>query len=199
MNPRFGFIDLADRFCTGSSIMPQKKNPDVAELIRGKTGRVNGHLVALLTLMKAQPLAYNRDNQEDKLPLFDAADTAMACAEIFIGLVKGLAPVPRAMRAAVLEGHATATDLADYLVRRGVPFRDAHGIAARAVREAERAGMDLASLPLARLREFSKQIGPDVRRVLTPEGSVAARRHAGGTAPAQVRRAIARARRRLRR
>jgi argininosuccinate lyase len=197
-SPRFGFVRLPDAYCTGSSIMPQKRNPDVPELVRGKSGRVAGALVALLMLMKAQPLAYNRDNQEDKLPLFDAADTAKACTEIFIGLVKGLEPVARAMRAAVLEGHATATDLADYLVRKGVPFRDAHGIVARAVREAERAGVNLASLPVARLREFSKQIGPDVQRVLTPEGSVAARRHAGGTAPAEVRRAIARARRRLR-
>jgi len=198
-SPRFGFVRLPEAYCTGSSIMPQKRNPDVPELVRGKSGRVAGALVALLMLMKAQPLAYNRDNQEDKLPLFDAADTARACTEIFVGLVKGLQPVPHAMRAAVLEGHATATDLADYLVRKGVPFRDAYGVAARAVREAEREGIDLSSLPLKRLREFSKKIGPDVQRVLTPEGSIAARRHAGGTAPAEVRRAAARARRRLRR
>ncbi len=198
-SPRFGFVRLPEAYCTGSSIMPQKKNPDVPELVRGKSGRVLGALVALLALMKAQPLAYNRDNQEDKQPLFDAADTARECTSIFIGLVEGVEPVPRAMRAAVLEGHATATDLADYLVRKGVPFRDAHGIVARAVREAERAGVDLASLPLSRLRAFSKKIDADVSRVLTPEASVAARRHVGGTAPAEVRRAIARARRLLKR
>jgi len=177
--------------------MPQKRNPDVAELVRGKTGRVNGHLVALLTLMKGQPLAYNRDNQEDKEPLFDAVDTAKESVAVFAGLVEGLEPQPQAMRAAVLEGHATATDLADYLVRKGVPFRDAHGIVARAVREAERAGIDLAALPLRTLQAFSKKIGADVHRVLTPEGSVAARKHVGGTAPAEVRRAAARARKRL--
>jgi argininosuccinate lyase len=196
-NPRFGFVRLPDAYCTGSSIMPQKKNPDVPELVRGKSGRVFGSLVALLALMKAQPLAYNRDNQEDKPPLFDAYDTVSECVSVFTGLVRGIEPVPAAMRAAVLEGHATATDLADYLVRKGVPFRDAHGIVARAVRAAEDAGVDLSSLPLKRLREFSKHIGPDVHRVLTPEGSLAARRHAGGTAPAEVRRAVARARRRL--
>ncbi len=198
-SPRFGFVRLPEAYCTGSSIMPQKRNPDVPELVRGKSGRVLGALVALLALMKAQPLAYNKDNQEDKEPLFDAAGTAKDCTSIFIGLVEGLEPVPAAMRAAVLEGHATATDLADYLVRKGVPFRDAHGVVARAVRAAERAGVDLASLPVSRLREFSKKIDSDVSRVLTPEGSVAARRHIGGTAPAQVRKAIARARRRLKR
>jgi argininosuccinate lyase len=171
----------------------------VPELVRGKSGRVFGDLVALLALMKAQPLAYNRDNQEDKLPLFDAADTAKACVDIFTGLVAGLEPVPEAMGAALREGHATATDLADYLVRTGVPFRDAHGVVARAVREAERAGVDLAALPLAKLQSLSTKIGPDVKRVLTPEASVAARRHPGGTAPAEVRKAIARARKRLRR
>jgi argininosuccinate lyase len=196
-NPRFGFVRLPEAYCTGSSIMPQKRNPDVPELVRGKAGRVFGSLVALLALMKAQPLAYNRDNQEDKVPLFDAFDTARDCTEIFAGLVSGLEPQPRAMRAAVLEGHATATDLADYLVRKGVPFRDAHGIVGRAVRAADDAGVDLSSLPLKRLKEFSKHIGPDVHRVLTPEGSLAARKHPGGTAPAEVRRAVARARRRL--
>jgi argininosuccinate lyase len=198
-SPRFGFVRLPDAYSTGSSIMPQKKNPDVPELVRGKSGRVIGALVALLTLMKAQPLAYNKDNQEDKEPLFDAVDTLKACTGIFIGLVEGLEPVPHAMRAAVLEGHATATDLADYLVRKGVPFRDAHGAVARAVREAENAGVDLASLPLKKLQQFSKKIGADVVRVLTPEGSVAARRHPGGTAPSEVRKAVARARKRLRR
>jgi len=198
-SPRFGFVTLPDRFCTGSSIMPQKKNPDVPELVRGKSGRVTGHLVALLTLMKGQPLAYNKDNQEDKEPLFDAVDTLKDCLAVFAPLMAGLVPVPAAMRAATLEGHATATDLADYLVRKGMAFRDAHGVVARAVREAERAGVDLAALPLAKLKSFSGKIGSDVQRVLTPEGSVAARSHRGGTAPAEVRRAVARARKRLRR
>jgi len=197
-SPRFGFVRLPEAYCTGSSIMPQKRNPDVPELVRGKTGRVVGALVALLTLMKAQPLAYNKDNQEDKEALFGAVDTLKDCVSIFIGLVEGLEPLPRAMRAAVLEGHATATDLADYLVRKGVPFRDAHGAVARAVREAERAGVDLASLPIKKLKEFSARIDADVAKVLTPEGSVAARKHPGGTAPAAVRRAVARARKRLR-
>jgi argininosuccinate lyase len=196
-SPRYGFVQLPDRYCTGSSIMPQKKNPDVPELVRGKSGRVTGSLVALLMLMKAQPLAYNKDNQEDKEPLFDAADTLNACLSMFAGLVAGLRPVPAAMRRAVLEGHATATDLADYLVRKGLPFRDAHEVVARAVLEAERTGSDLAGLPLATLRRFSRVIGNDVKRVLTPEGSVAARNHIGGTAPAQVKKAIKRARARL--
>jgi argininosuccinate lyase len=197
-SPRFGFVRLPEAYATGSSIMPQKRNPDVPELVRGKSGRVIGALVALLTLMKAQPLAYNKDNQEDKEALFDAVDTAKACTAIFTGLVEGLEPVPDAMRAAVLEGHATATDLADYLVRKGVAFRDAHGVVARAVREADDAGVDLASLPLKKLQQFSKRIEADVVKVLTPEGSVAARKHAGGTAPAEVRKAVARARKRLR-
>jgi argininosuccinate lyase len=196
-SPRFGFVRLPDRYCTGSSIMPQKKNPDVPELVRGKSGRVFGSLVSLLTLMKGQPLAYNKDNQEDKEPLFDAVDTLKACLEVFAGLAADLQPVPEAMRAAALEGHATATDLADYLVRKGVAFRDAHEVVARAVREAERAGVDLAQLPLAALKSFSPKIGPDVKRVLTLEGSVAARNHIGGTAPAQVRKAISRAKKRL--
>ena len=198
-SPRFGFVRLPDAYSTGSSIMPQKKNPDVPELVRGKSGRVFGHLVALLALMKAQPLAYNKDNQEDKEALFDAVDTVKDCTSIFIGLMEGLEPIPHAMRAAVLEGHATATDLADYLVRKGVPFRDAHEAVARAVRAAEDAGVDLAALPLSRLREFSKKIGRDVLRMLTPEGSVAARRHRGGTAPSEVRKAALRARQRLKR
>ena len=196
-SPRFGFVRLPERYCTGSSIMPQKKNPDVPELVLGKSGRVFGSLVALLTLMKAQPLAYNRDNQEDKEPLFDAVDTLKGSLAVFEGLVAGMKPVAAAMRAAVLEGHATATDLADYLVRKGVPFRDAHEIVARVVRAADRAGRDLAALPLATLRRFSRAIGADARRVLTPEGSVASRDHVGGTAPAQVRAAAARARKRL--
>jgi len=196
-SPRYGFVRLPERYSTGSSIMPQKKNPDVPELVRGKTGRVFGSLVALLTLMKGQPLAYNKDNQEDKEPLFDAVDTLKDCVAIFTGLVQGLTPVPRAMRAALAEGHATATDLADYLVRKGVAFRDAHEVVARAVREAERRGTDLARLPLATLKRFSPQIGADVRRVLDADGAVAARNHVGGTAPVQVRRAAARARKRL--
>jgi len=196
-NPRFGFVRLPDRYTTGSSIMPQKKNPDVAELVRGKSARVIGSLMTLLALMKSQPLAYNRDNQEDKAPLFDAVDTLKDSLGVFAGMLAGLTPVPRAMRAALAEGHATATDLADYLVRRGVPFRDAHETVARAVREAERRGTDLARLPLATLKRFSPKIGADVKRVLTPEGSVAARDHVGGTAPSQVRKAAARARKRL--
>jgi len=196
-SPRYGFVRLPERYSTGSSIMPQKKNPDVPELVRGKTGRVFGSLVALLTLMKGQPLAYNKDNQEDKEPLFDAVDTLKDCVAIFTGLVQGLTPVPRAMRAALAEGHATATDLADYLVRKGVAFRDAHEVVARAVREAERRGTDLARLPLATLKRFSPQIGADVRRVLDADDAVAARNHVGGTAPVQVRRAAARARKRL--
>ena len=197
VNPRFGFVRLPDAYCTGSSIMPQKRNPDVPELVRGKSGRVFGSLVALLALMKAQPLAYNKDNQEDKEPLFDAVDTVRDCLAVMAGLVGGLKPVPAAMRAAVLEGHATATDLADYLVRKGVAFRDAHEVVARAVREAERRGVDLAALPLARLKSFAKEIGPDVKRVLSPQGSLDSRSHPGGTAPAAVRQAIARARKRL--
>ena len=197
MNPRFGFVRIPDRFCTGSSIMPQKKNPDVPELVRGKSARVFGHLQALLVLMKAQPLAYNKDNQEDKEPLFDTVDTVKDCLAAFAGMVAGLEPQPAAMRAAALEGHATATDLADYLVRKGVAFRDAHEAVARAVREAERRGCGLADLPPAELRRFSAAIGRDASRALTLEGSVAARAHPGGTAPAQVRRAVAAARRRL--
>ncbi|HVB49054.1 MAG TPA: argininosuccinate lyase [Burkholderiales bacterium] len=197
MSPRFGFVRLPDRFCTGSSIMPQKKNPDVPELVRGKTGRVYGDLVALLTLMKAQPLAYNKDNQEDKEPLFDAVDTLKDALAVFAELVAGIEPVPEAMRAAALEGFSTATDLADYLVRKGVAFRDAHEAVARAVREAEATGCDLSGLPLQVLRGFSPAIAEDVYRSLTLEGSVARRDHPGGTAPAQVKAAVARARKRL--
>jgi argininosuccinate lyase len=196
-NPRFGFVQLPDAYCTGSSIMPQKKNPDVPELVRGKSGRVFGHLMALLALMKAQPLAYNKDNQEDKEPLFDTVDTLKACLSVCAGLMAGLEPRPQAMRAAALEGHATATDLADYLVRKGVAFRDAHEIVARAVREAERSGVELAKMSFSKLQKFSSNIGKDVTRFLTLEGSVAARNHIGGTAPAQVRAAVARARKRF--
>jgi argininosuccinate lyase len=194
MNPALGFIDLADRYCTGSSIMPQKKNPDVPELARGKTGRVNGHLIALLTLMKGQPLAYNKDNQEDKEPLFDAADTLRDTLAIFADMMGGIRVRPAAMAAALTRGYATATDLADYLVKKGLPFRDAHEAVARAVREAESRGGDLADLPLADLQKFAPGIADDVYRVLTVEGSLASRDHVGGTAPQQVRAAIARAR-----
>ncbi|MBV8665053.1 MAG: argininosuccinate lyase [Burkholderiaceae bacterium] len=194
MSPRVGFIDIADRFCTGSSIMPQKKNPDVPELARGKTGRVNGHLMALLTLMKGQPLAYNKDNQEDKEPLFDTVDTVIDTLRIFADMAGGITVKPDAMRAAALQGYATATDLADYLVRKGLPFRDAHEAVAAAVRACEQKGCDLADLPLADLQGFSRLIEADVFGVLTLEGSVAARDHVGGTAPNQVRLAIARLR-----
>ena len=197
MSPRVGFIDLADRFCTGSSIMPQKKNPDVPELARGKTGRVNGHLVALLTLMKGQPLAYNKDNQEDKEPLFDTADTLLQTLRIFVDLVGGIEVRAERMRIAAAEGFSTATDLADYLVRKGMPFRDAHEVVAQAVRSAAGRGIDLADLALAELRGISNLIDEDVTEALTLEGSVASRNHIGGTAPAQVRAAIARHRQRL--
>ena len=197
-NPRFGFVNLADRFCTGSSIMPQKKNPDVPELVRGKSGRVIGHLVALLVLMKAQPLTYNKDNQEDKEPLFDTVDTLTDTLAIMTDLVAtGIGVNKERMRAAASEGFATATDLADYLVRRGAPFRDAHEAVARAVRHAEGKGVDLADLPVDELRQFSPLVGDEVHDVLTLEGSVASRDHPGGTAPAQVRAAIAAARKTL--
>ena len=197
MNPRFGFITLADRFCTGSSIMPQKKNPDVPELARGKTGRVTGHLVALLTLMKGQPLAYNKDNQEDKEPLFDTIDTVADTLTIFASMVRSITVNAGRMRAAALEGFSTATDLADWLVKQGLPFRDAHEAVARAVRHAETKQCDLAQLPLAELRQFSQLIDDSVFGVLTLEGSLASRNHVGGTAPEQVKMAIAAARKRL--
>jgi argininosuccinate lyase len=193
--PRYGLVTLADRFCTGSSIMPQKKNPDVPELVRGKSGRVVGHLMALIVLMKAQPLAYNKDNQEDKEPLFDTVDTLAETLAIVADLVAGGISVhAERMREAAREGFATATDLADHLVRRGVPFRDAHEAVARAVRHAEARGVGLEDLSLAELREFAPQVGDDVGTALTLEGSVASRAHPGGTAPAQVRAAIAAAR-----
>ncbi len=197
MNPRFGFIRLADRFCTGSSMMPQKKNPDVPELVRGKTGRINGHLVGLLTLMKGQPLAYNKDNQEDKEPLFDTVDTLATTLRIYAEMVGGITVDKTAMRRAAMEGYATATDLADYLVKKGVPFREAHEVVARAVRRAAEKGVDLAQLDLAELKQFSGLIEADVTEKLSLEGSLAARDHVGGTAPNQVRAAIARARARL--
>ena len=193
-SPRFAFVDIADRFCTGSSIMPQKKNPDVPELVRGKTGRVNGNLVALLTLMKGQPLAYNKDNQEDKEPLFDSADTVLMTLEIYADMLRGIAVNKANMRQAALEGYATATDLADYLVKKGMPFRDAHEVVALAVKHAVKKGCDLAELPLTELEKFSDKISKDVFSVLTLEGSLASRNHVGGTAPAQVKKAITRAR-----
>jgi argininosuccinate lyase len=191
MNPRFAFIALPDRFCTGSSIMPQKKNPDVAELIRGKGARVNGHLVAMLTLMKGQPLTYNKDNQEDKEPLFDTVETVVDTLKIMAEMVAGIVPNKENMRRAAAEGFATATDLADYLVRKGMPFREAHEVVARAVRAAEKLGKDLSELPLASLKEFAHEIEQDVFAALTLEGSVAARAHVGGTAPHQVRAQVA--------
>jgi argininosuccinate lyase len=197
MNPRFGFIELADRFCTGSSIMPQKKNPDVAELVRGKTGRVNGDLVALLTLMKGQPLAYNRDNQEDKEPLFDTVDTLMACLGVIKEMLGGIKVNRETMEAAARQGHVTATDLADYLVKKGVPFREAHEAVAQAVRFAESRGCELADLKLAELQRFSDAIGKDVVGALTLDGSVKSRSHIGGTAPQRVKAAVAKARKTL--
>lgn len=187
MSPRFGFIDIADRFCTGSSIMPQKKNPDVPELVRGKSGRVIGHLIGLITLMKSQPLAYNKDNQEDKEPLFDTADTLIDTLRIYADMMRGVTVKPDNMRTAVMQGFATATDLADYLVKKGMPFRDAHEVVAQAVRHADQAGVDLSKLPLEVLQGFSDLIADDVYGVLTPEGSLNARNHLGGTAPEQVR------------
>ena len=216
MSPRVGFITLADRFCTGSSIMPQKKNPDVPELVRGKTGRVNGSLVALLTLMKGQPLAYNKDNQEDKEPLFDTADTVIDTLRVVTDMMGSrmdettgerhfnVTVRADAMRDALTQGFATATDLADFLVKRGLPFRDAHEAVALAVRAAEAIGFDLPQMSLTALRDAMKHVpgaldclDNDVYKVLTVEGSLAARNHIGGTAPQQVRQAIARLRARL--
>jgi argininosuccinate lyase len=197
MNPRFGFIDIADRFCTGSSIMPQKKNPDVAELVRGKTGRVNGHLVALLTLMKSQPLAYNKDNQEDKEPLFDTVDTLMMCLAVFRDMLAGVTVNKEAMRAAAQQGYATATDFADYLVRKGLPFREAHEAVAQAVRLAAERGCDLAELKLSELQQFSALVEKDVYDALKLDGSLKSRSHLGGTAPVRVKAAIAKARKSL--
>ena len=197
MNPRIGFVDLPDRFCTGSSIMPQKKNPDVPELARGKTGRVNGNLISLLTLMKGQPLAYNKDNQEDKEPLFDSADTLRDTLRIFADMVPHIQVKADVMRAAALQGFATATDLADYLVKKGLAFRDAHEAVAHAVKACSNKGCNLADLSLADLRtacnlgDKANLIGEDAFKVLTLEGSINSRNHVGGTAPEQVRKAIA--------
>ena len=197
MSQSFGFIDIADRFCTGSSIMPQKKNPDVPELARGKTGRVVGHLMGLITLMKGQPLAYNKDNQEDKEPLFDSVDTLKDTLRIFAEMVQGITVRPEAMERAASRGYATATDLADYLTRKGLPFRDAHETVAHAVKTAIDQGVDLAELPLQVLQGFNSRIEQDVYEVLSLRGSLQARNILGGTAPQQVRAQIARHRQRL--
>lgn len=194
---QFGFIELSDSFCTGSSIMPQKKNPDVPELIRGKSGRIFGHLIALLTLMKSQPLAYNKDNQEDKEPLFDSVDNVKGSLKVFADMVPAINCRKEAMRQATMQGFATATDLADYLVRKGIPFRNAHEVVGRAVAFGVAEGRDLSQMKLQELQRFSSEIEADVFDILTLEGSLAARDHIGGTAPNQVRRAIARARERL--
>jgi argininosuccinate lyase len=193
----FGFIELGDDLCTGSSIMPQKKNPDVAELIRGKTGRVDGALVALLTVMKAQPLAYNRDNQEDKEPVFDAVDTVSTSLDVFARLLEGMELDRDAMLRTAQDGFPTATDLADYLVRKGITFRDAHEIVGKLVQLGMDTGKDLSQMSLSELQGMCKEIESDVFDILTLEGSVNARNHVGGTAPAQVRQAIERARKRL--
>src|SRR5690606_18329296 len=190
---QFNFVFLPDRFCTGSSIMPQKKNPDVPELVRGKVGRVNGHLISLLTLMKGQPLAYNKDNQEDKEPLFDTIDTVKDCLKAYADMVPAIVPKKEVMREAARRGFSTATDLADYLVRKGVAFRDAHEIVGKAVGHGVESSKDLAEMSLAELQRFGSMIGEDVFAVLTLEGSVAARDHIGGTAPVQVTAAAQRA------
>ncbi|SEQ93181.1 argininosuccinate lyase [Amphritea atlantica] len=190
---QFNFINLPDRFCTGSSIMPQKKNPDVPELVRGKSGRVYGHLMSLLTLMKSQPLAYNKDNQEDKEPLFDAIDTVKGCLRAFADMVPAIEAKRDNMREAALRGFSTATDLADYVVRKGIPFRDAHEIVGKAVAYGIQQNKDLGEMSLEELQQFSGQIGEDVFDVLTLDGSVSARDHIGGTAPNQVRLACDRA------
>ncbi len=194
---QFDFIDLPDRFCTGSSIMPQKKNPDVPELVRGKTGRVNGHLISLLTLMKSQPLAYNKDNQEDKEPLFDTVDTVKGCLRAYADMVPAITSKADNMREAARRGFSTATDLADYLVKKGVAFRDAHEIVGKAVALGVAEKKDLSEMTLEELQQFSGTIDGDVFDVLTLEGSVQARDHLGGTAPDQVRAAAGRARARL--
>ncbi|MCP3853088.1 MAG: argininosuccinate lyase [Gammaproteobacteria bacterium] len=191
---QFNFVELSDSFCTGSSIMPQKKNPDVPELVRGKTGRVNGHLISLLTLMKGQPLAYNKDNQEDKEPLFDTVDTLKGSLKVYADMMQHVTPNKEAMREAAIRGFSTATDLADYLVRAGVAFRDAHEVVGKAVRLGVESKRDLAEISLEELQSFSDQIKADVFDVLTLEGSVSARNHLGGTAPNQVREAVKRAR-----
>lgn len=194
---QFNFVDLGDRFCTGSSIMPQKKNPDVPELVRGKTGRIYGHLLSLLTIMKGQPLAYNKDNQEDKEPLFDTIDNLRGCLRLYADMMPQVIVKRDAMYEAAKRGFSTATDLADYLVRKGVPFRDAHEIVGKSVKYGIDNHKDLSEMSLEELQVFSTSIEQDVFEVLTLEGSVAARNHIGGTAPEQVRAAIKRAQDRL--
>lgn len=194
---QFAFIDLPDRFCTGSSIMPQKKNPDVPELVRGKTGRVNGHLVSLLTLMKSQPLAYNKDNQEDKEPLFDTIDTILGSLRAFADMIPAIQAKRENMYRSAKQGFSTATDLADYLVVKGLPFRDAHEVVGKAVALGVETGRDLSEMELSELQGFSEIIQQDVFDVLTLEGSVAARNHIGGTAPEQVLKAVADGRKRI--
>ena len=193
---QFDFINLPDRFCTGSSIMPQKKNPDVPELVRGKTGRVNGHLISLLTLMKAQPLAYNKDNQEDKEPLFDTVDTVLGCLRAYADMMPYVEVKADNMRKAAMQGFSTATDLADYLVGKEMPFRDAHEVVGKAVAYGVETAKDLSEMSLEELQQFSDRIMDDVFEVLTLEGSVAARNHLGGTAPQQVKARITEARNR---
>ena len=189
---QFDFVDLGDSFCTGSSIMPQKKNPDVPELVRGKTGRIYGHLMSLLTLMKGQPLAYNKDNQEDKEPLFDTVDNLKGCLRLYADMMPQIIVKKENMFAAARSGFSTATDLADYLVRKGMPFRDAHEVVGKSVAYGVETGKDLSDMSLAELKVFSDIIEQDVFDVLTLEGSVAARNHRGGTAPEQVRKQIER-------
>jgi len=189
----FDFVEISDGFCTGSSIMPQKKNPDIPELVRGKVGRVNGHLVALLTLMKAQPLSYNKDNQEDKEPIFDVADTLLDTLDIFAEMIAKLTVKSENMELAALKGYATATDLADYLVKKGLPFRDAHGVVAKAVKFAIKKSVDLSDLTLIELQKFSKLIQHDVFQSLTLQGSLNSRKHLGGTSPIAVKKAIRKA------
>ncbi len=196
-SPQFDYIELPDRFCTGSSIMPQKKNPDVPELVRGKTGRVFGSLTSLLTLMKGQPLAYNKDNQEDKEPIFDTVTTLLQCLTAFADMIPAIEPKKENLRNAALRGYATATDLADYLVRKGIPFRDAHDVVGKLVAVGIAAGKDLSELSLDELRSQSETICEDVYSVLTLEGSVNSRNHLGGTAPEQVTAAIERAKQRI--
>ena len=197
MSAQFNFVQIPDRFCTGSSIMPQKKNPDVPELVRGKAARVFGQLMTLLSLMKSQPLAYNKDNQEDKEPLFDCVDTLTGSLLAFADMLPNITPNKDNMRAATMKGYATATDLADYLVRQGVAFRDAHEVVGNAVALGIKEGVDLSDLSLAQLQGFSDAIGEDVFEYLTLEGSLAARDHLGGTAPNQVKQAVSRGRIRL--
>ncbi|MEY3955348.1 MAG: hypothetical protein RL229_748 [Pseudomonadota bacterium] len=196
-SPMFGFVEIADGFCTGSSIMPQKKNPDVPELVRGKTGRVTGHLMSLLMLMKAQPLAYNKDNQEDKEPLFDTANTILDALTIYADMLKSVSVNEKNMKEAALKGYATATDLADYLVIKGIAFRDAHEIVAKAVNAAIKKKCDLSELKIDELKKFSKMISSDVYSHLTLEGSIKSRNHTGGTSFEQVKKSIEKAKKRL--